>query len=148
MLKERGYIYASKHEGWYSISDEAFYPSSAVQLALDPSTGRKFMVWLFKFEALSSRLNPIRHQARLGKKLNGLPKRTTTSDFLHSKIDCSSSTEKIPSSWFRQHEWVRSFRQFLKGSKTCRCLGLLRGFNGAFQYQTMNRKPSMFGSTL
>lgn len=44
MLKERGYIYASKHQGWYSISDETFYPSSAVQVQLDPSTGRKLMV--------------------------------------------------------------------------------------------------------
>lgn len=44
MLKERGYIYVSKHEGWYSVSDETFYPPTAVQLALDPSTGRKFMV--------------------------------------------------------------------------------------------------------
>ncbi|KAI4125894.1 MAG: hypothetical protein LQ347_005191 [Umbilicaria vellea] len=43
MLRERGYIYASKHEGWYSVSDETFYPESAVQLTLDPSTGRKFM---------------------------------------------------------------------------------------------------------
>lgn len=44
MLNERGYIYTSKHEGWYSISDETFYPQSAVQLSLDPSTGRKIMV--------------------------------------------------------------------------------------------------------
>ncbi|KAL8868641.1 MAG: hypothetical protein Q9174_004858 [Haloplaca sp. 1 TL-2023] len=43
MLKERGYIYASKHEGWYSVSDETFYPASTVHLTLDPSTGRKFM---------------------------------------------------------------------------------------------------------
>ena len=42
-LKERGHIYQSKHEGWYSVSDETFYPESAVQLALDPATGRKFM---------------------------------------------------------------------------------------------------------
>ena len=44
MLKQRGYIYDSKHEGWYSVSDETFYPSSAVRLTLDPSTGRKYMV--------------------------------------------------------------------------------------------------------
>lgn len=44
MLNERGYIYPSKHEGWYSISDETFYPQSAVRLCLDPPTGRKFMV--------------------------------------------------------------------------------------------------------
>lgn len=44
MLKHRDYIYESKHEGWYSVSDETFYPQSAVQLTLDPATGRKFMV--------------------------------------------------------------------------------------------------------
>ncbi len=44
MLQQRGHIYAKKHEGWYSVSDETFYPASAVHLALDPSTGRKFMV--------------------------------------------------------------------------------------------------------
>ncbi|KAJ5096093.1 hypothetical protein NUU61_005449 [Penicillium alfredii] len=44
MLKHRGYIYASKHEGWYSVSDETFYPQSQVQSSLDPSTGRKRMV--------------------------------------------------------------------------------------------------------
>ncbi|QKX62719.1 uncharacterized protein TRUGW13939_09881 [Talaromyces rugulosus] len=44
MLQHRGYIYTSKHEGWYSISDEAFYPQSQVQPSLDPATGRKRMV--------------------------------------------------------------------------------------------------------
>lgn len=44
MLQQRGWIYASKHQGWYSVSDETFYPESVVQLALDPATGRKFMV--------------------------------------------------------------------------------------------------------
>ncbi|KAL8635786.1 MAG: hypothetical protein Q9228_006762 [Teloschistes exilis] len=43
MLKERGYIYTSKHEGWYSVSDETFYPPSSVHLTLDPATGRKYM---------------------------------------------------------------------------------------------------------
>ncbi|KAL9612813.1 MAG: hypothetical protein Q9167_002596 [Letrouitia subvulpina] len=42
-LQEKGFIYVSKHEGWYSVSDEAFYPPSAVHLTLDPATGRKFM---------------------------------------------------------------------------------------------------------
>ncbi|KAJ5763301.1 hypothetical protein N7533_001982 [Penicillium manginii] len=44
MLKHRGYIYTSKHEGWYSVSDETFYPQTQVQNSLDPSTGRKRMV--------------------------------------------------------------------------------------------------------
>ncbi|KAN0075638.1 tRNA synthetases class I (M) domain containing protein [Elaphomyces granulatus] len=44
MLKLRGYLYESKHEGWYSVSDETFYPSTAVRSALDPSTGRKITI--------------------------------------------------------------------------------------------------------
>src|SRR3954468_3073835 len=44
LLQERGYIYTSKHEGWYSVSDETFYPKTAIQLVLDPRTGRKLMV--------------------------------------------------------------------------------------------------------
>ena len=43
LLLDRGYIYASKHEGWYSVSDETFYPQSGVHLILDPRTGRKMM---------------------------------------------------------------------------------------------------------
>ncbi|KAG5517840.1 hypothetical protein PMAC_000294 [Pneumocystis sp. 'macacae'] len=31
VLEESGYIYQGRHEGWYSISDETFYPSSAVR---------------------------------------------------------------------------------------------------------------------
>ena len=42
MLEKREWIYQKKHEGWYSVSDEAFYPESAIQLALDPATGRTF----------------------------------------------------------------------------------------------------------
>jgi hypothetical protein len=44
MLKHRGYIYTAKHEGWYSVSDETFYPPSAVQPTLEPATGRKIIV--------------------------------------------------------------------------------------------------------
>jgi methionyl-tRNA synthetase len=44
LLKEKDLIYTAKHEGWYSVSDEAFYPQSAVQLQIDPPTGRKIMV--------------------------------------------------------------------------------------------------------
>jgi methionyl-tRNA synthetase len=43
LLQQRGYIYSSKHEGWYSVSDETFYPENAVHLILDPPTGRKMM---------------------------------------------------------------------------------------------------------
>lgn len=43
LLNDRGYIYESKHEGWYSVSDETFYPDSQVHLFLDPPTGRKIM---------------------------------------------------------------------------------------------------------
>jgi methionyl-tRNA synthetase len=43
MLKEREYIYESKHEGWYCVSDETYYPESAIEKRLDPFTGRTFM---------------------------------------------------------------------------------------------------------
>lgn len=42
-LNHRGFIYKSKHEGWYSVSDETFFPQSAVHLIRDPRTGRKLM---------------------------------------------------------------------------------------------------------
>lgn len=44
LLQEKGYIYTKKHEGWYSVTDEAFYPESAIRRYLDPPTGRKVMV--------------------------------------------------------------------------------------------------------
>lgn len=43
ILQERDYIYTSKHEGWYSVSDETFYPETTLEKRLDPSTGRPFM---------------------------------------------------------------------------------------------------------
>lgn len=44
MLEDRGFIYESSHQGWYSVSDETFYPSSQVHLIVDPPTGRKIHV--------------------------------------------------------------------------------------------------------
>lgn len=44
ILEQKGYIYESVHEGWYSVSDETFYPEGQVQLIVDPPTGRKIMV--------------------------------------------------------------------------------------------------------
>jgi methionyl-tRNA synthetase len=44
MLQQRGFIYEKKHEGWYSVSDETFYPASQVGPAIDPMTGRKMTV--------------------------------------------------------------------------------------------------------
>jgi len=43
VLKARGYIYESKHEGWYCVSDETYYPESAIEKRLDPFTGKTFM---------------------------------------------------------------------------------------------------------
>ncbi|OAL53238.1 methionyl-tRNA synthetase-like protein [Pyrenochaeta sp. DS3sAY3a] len=43
LLQKKGLIYEQKHEGWYSITDECFYPKSGVQPFLDPATGRKMM---------------------------------------------------------------------------------------------------------
>lgn len=43
LLREKGYIYESKHEGWYCVSDETFYPESAIEKRLDPFNGKIFM---------------------------------------------------------------------------------------------------------
>jgi len=43
ILREKNLIYTSKHEGWYAVSDETFYPESQVHLVINPSTGRKHM---------------------------------------------------------------------------------------------------------
>lgn len=39
LLKEKGLIYESKHEGWYCVSDETFYPESLLERKVDPMTG-------------------------------------------------------------------------------------------------------------
>lgn len=44
MLENERYIYESKHEGWYSVSDETFYPETQVERIVQPETGRKIMV--------------------------------------------------------------------------------------------------------
>ncbi|KAJ3062141.1 methionyl-tRNA synthetase [Podochytrium sp. JEL0797] len=38
-LVENGYIYKGTHEGWYSISDETFYPATQVEAVKDSKTG-------------------------------------------------------------------------------------------------------------
>ncbi|PWW78599.1 hypothetical protein C7212DRAFT_173421, partial [Tuber magnatum] len=40
-LQDSGSIYAGKHSGWYSVSDETFYPSSGVTSIVDAESGRK-----------------------------------------------------------------------------------------------------------
>ncbi|ORY87585.1 tRNA synthetases class I (M)-domain-containing protein [Protomyces lactucae-debilis] len=40
-LEERGYIYKGSHSGWYSISDETFYPESSIKRNVHPETGEE-----------------------------------------------------------------------------------------------------------
>ncbi|KAK3327512.1 tRNA synthetases class I (M)-domain-containing protein [Cercophora scortea] len=42
LLQEKGLIYESLREGWYSVSDECFYPESTVEKRMDPFTGEVF----------------------------------------------------------------------------------------------------------
>ncbi|KAF5669511.1 METHIONYL-TRNA mitochondrial [Fusarium denticulatum] len=37
-------LYQGKHEGWYCVSDECFYPEDLVQSSISPQTGRKVTV--------------------------------------------------------------------------------------------------------
>ncbi|ORZ27075.1 tRNA synthetases class I (M)-domain-containing protein [Lobosporangium transversale] len=43
-LWDNGYIYKGQHEGWYSISDEAFYASTQVEERIDEKTGSKYHI--------------------------------------------------------------------------------------------------------
>ena len=43
LLEEKGYIYQSKHQGWYCVSDETFYPENAIEKKVDPMTGKTYM---------------------------------------------------------------------------------------------------------
>jgi methionyl-tRNA synthetase len=43
LLREKGLIYETKHEGWYSVSDECFYPESQVIKYQEPFTGAVYM---------------------------------------------------------------------------------------------------------
>ncbi|KAI4864667.1 tRNA synthetases class I (M)-domain-containing protein [Hypoxylon rubiginosum] len=42
-LRESGHIYETKHEGWYCVGDETFYPHSMVEKRVSPLTGKAFM---------------------------------------------------------------------------------------------------------
>ncbi|KAH8195945.1 hypothetical protein TruAng_009894 [Truncatella angustata] len=42
-LYENGYIYETKHEGWYCVSDETFYPEDTITKQVHPRTGKTFM---------------------------------------------------------------------------------------------------------
>ncbi|KAI1632817.1 methionyl-tRNA synthetase [Biscogniauxia mediterranea] len=42
-LRDSGYIYESKHEGWYCVSDETFYPESMVTKDVSPVDGKVIM---------------------------------------------------------------------------------------------------------
>ena len=39
-LRERGFIYETVHKGWYSVSDECFYPESMIHRSFVPETGK------------------------------------------------------------------------------------------------------------
>lgn len=43
LLRGKGYIYESKHEGWYCVSDETFYPENMLERRVDPLTGKVFL---------------------------------------------------------------------------------------------------------
>ncbi|KAJ3117660.1 methionyl-tRNA synthetase [Physocladia obscura] len=43
-LVEKGFIYKGNHEGWYSISDETFYPATQVESQVDQKTGKTIVI--------------------------------------------------------------------------------------------------------
>jgi hypothetical protein len=100
-LQHRGYIYTKKHEGWYSVSDEAFYPQSQVEPSLDPATGRKRMVYILNSFSMSL-ANVCRSPPRPAKKSSGRQRPTITFVYPRSKTDFSSFTSKTPNSFYQR----------------------------------------------
>ncbi|SPO34802.1 probable METHIONYL-TRNA SYNTHETASE, mitochondrial [Pseudozyma flocculosa] len=43
LLKSKDLIYKGSHEGWYAVSDEAFYPDTQVREVVDEKTGERHM---------------------------------------------------------------------------------------------------------
>ncbi|KAL2025059.1 hypothetical protein VTK56DRAFT_61 [Thermocarpiscus australiensis] len=43
MLRHKGLIYETKHQGWYSVSDECFYPESQLEKHMEEFTGAVYM---------------------------------------------------------------------------------------------------------
>lgn len=43
IANEKGYIYQGEHAGWYSVSDETFYPETQIDERIDEKTGEKQM---------------------------------------------------------------------------------------------------------
>lgn len=43
LLKEKGLIHTTKHQGWYCVSDETYYPESLLTRKIDPITGEMFV---------------------------------------------------------------------------------------------------------
>ncbi|OAA54314.1 methionyl-tRNA synthetase [Niveomyces insectorum RCEF 264] len=39
-LRRRGYVYQARHQGWYCVSDETFYPENLVEKRRSPVTGK------------------------------------------------------------------------------------------------------------
>lgn len=39
LLQEKGLVYEKKHQGWYCVDDETFYPESMLVRSVDPLTG-------------------------------------------------------------------------------------------------------------
>src|ERR1044072_9455047 len=56
---KNGLIYKDKYEGWYSVSDEAFYSTSQVQKTQNPNSKEKPMVSHLSF-ALENDFDVVR----------------------------------------------------------------------------------------
>jgi methionyl-tRNA synthetase len=88
-LRNTGYIYTSKHKGWYCVSDETFYPESSVKKQVDPKTGVEQMV---RNSCENSADN--RFPSKLANPSSGHPKKTTSLACLNSETNFLYSTKQ------------------------------------------------------
>lgn len=120
MLNHRGYIYTAKHEGWYSVSDETFYPQSQVQNSLDPSTGKKRMVSSLTIIASAIAHLQARFRSKRARRSSGRQKPTIISVSLPFRIVCLTCTRTDNRNSSRPANTGRkSFNLFPRACKIC-----------------------------
>ncbi|KAG0243965.1 methionyl-tRNA synthetase [Actinomortierella wolfii] len=96
-LFKNGYIYKGKHEGWYSVSDEAFYASTQVEERMNEKTGAKYHVSI-----------ETGKQVEWATEENYMFRLSQFADKLNEWIEKNPNVIQPPSRKAEVQEWIRS----------------------------------------
>lgn len=93
LLKEKDMIYQGEHQGWYAVSDEAFYPETQVSDFQDPKTGEVYKVCLSHKCLRSIKPNDLPlHSCRPDCHRNGKAGRMVFRDELQVSLVCHGTS--------------------------------------------------------